>query len=282
MTVYEINPYIRRAIHSVLKHPFSIKERVLLDYELLYVQEGACKVGADDNNRKYQTGDFILIPPGVKHAFKSVGIDFNQPHIHFDLQYDYFSAQRFISFKNESDLSAKEKEMMGQNIFRASDIQIVQNNDKQQLVDKFYQIIDLYAHEPQAELRCKGILCEILSELLSGKLEKCQPAESEIQQVKRYLDLNFTNVIRLEHLSAYFYMNKYTLLRQFQKAYGIGIMEYVNKRKVEYAKQLLQEKKSITEIGDALGFSSIYTFSRFFKNQTGCAPKYYAQEAKDQ
>ena len=43
-----INPYIRKASYDVIRTPLLIKERVLWDYELLYIKEGQPIISVED------------------------------------------------------------------------------------------------------------------------------------------------------------------------------------------------------------------------------------------
>ena len=40
MNIHEINPYIRHAAPSSIHPPLHINRRIILDYELLYVESG--------------------------------------------------------------------------------------------------------------------------------------------------------------------------------------------------------------------------------------------------
>lgn len=282
MNIHEINPYIRRALHSVLKAPFTINDRIILDYELLYVANGICDITCEGALHRYKKGDIFLIPPNVNHRFDSVThTDFVQPHIHFDLKYDRFSTRRFINFKTVEDMSEAERQMIGENIFSNKAIQILQPKDKPLFLRLFYETIDLYNSGTASTLAWKGTLCQLLSMVLPDSTETSEKTPPIVEQVKDYLDLNFTNVITLENLSAYFYINKYTLIRKFQAAYGMGVIAYVHHLKLERAKELLHTSTlTVSEISDQLGFDSIYTFSRFFKRHTGVSPKTYAQKKR--
>lgn len=54
-------------------------------------------------------------------------------------------------------------------------------------------------------------------------------------------------------------------------AEGIGVMEYINKLRIEYACALLEQKQQLTvrQLSDKCGFNSYSSFYRIFKEQTG-------------
>ena len=58
-------------------------------------------------------------------------------------------------------------------------------------------------------------------------------------------------------------------------------MEFFSSLKIERAKQLIREdSRNITEIAEALSYSSVYYFSRAFKKSTGMTPTEYAASVK--
>ena len=53
------------------------------------------------------------------------------------------------------------------------------------------------------------------------------------------------------------------------------IIKYYNAKRLEYAKEMLREGAAVTRVANELNFSSIYSFSRFFKNAAGSSPTEY-------
>jgi AraC-like DNA-binding protein len=57
-------------------------------------------------------------------------------------------------------------------------------------------------------------------------------------------------------------LSKYHFLRLFKSTYGITPMEYVSRRRIERAQDLLRATNlTVTEVGMAVGFSSLGSFS---------------------
>lgn len=287
-----INPYIRRATKYRLKSPFYSNDAVLFDYALIYVVDGVCDIIAENICHRCEKGCIILIPPGVKRRLSSVeNADFVQAYITFDLKYDEFSGQRYINqVRTIEELSEDERKMIGKNVFSESDVQLFKEENHKETVEKLYKIIDLFEKDtPYEMLKCKGLLCEILGDLFLNRVECTFKSPSMvireaqniliIEQIRDYIEQNFTRQITLEDISATFFINKYTLIRQFKKQYGISVMQYIKNLKLRTAKgMLVQRKKSVAEISTALGFDSIYAFSRFFKNNVGISPKKYQEK----
>lgn len=73
-------------------------------------------------------------------------------------------------------------------------------------------------------------------------------------------------------------INKVALINSFKELTGSTIIQYQNKKKAEYAAQLLRSTEySITEIGMQLNFSSPSHFTKMFQAHHGITPKKYKQ-----
>lgn len=126
----------------------------------------------------------------------------------------------------------------------------------------------------------EAFLISLVRNQQSGSGEAYRPAMANggIQAVHQYITENFRARITLANLCFLFGMNKTTLCRSFKASYGITILDYINTLRIREAKSCLrQEKSSITEISDMLGFSSVHYFCRLFKQHTGLSPTEYAK-----
>lgn len=105
--------------------------------------------------------------------------------------------------------------------------------------------------------------------------------DGNIQSVHQYITENFRTKITLANLCFLFGMNKTTLCRDFKATYDTTILDYINSLRIREAKSYLRQNKlSITEISDILGFSSVHYFCRLFKQQTGRSPTQYMNGSK--
>ena len=100
--------------------------------------------------------------------------------------------------------------------------------------------------------------------------------QSRLEEIHQYITENFTEKILLDNICFIFGTNKTTLCKDFKSEYKTTVLNYVNSLKVREAKALLRQNKlSVTEISEKLGFNSIHYFSRLFKKTTGHSPKEY-------
>ena len=95
-----------------------------------------------------------------------------------------------------------------------------------------------------------------------------------VQDVDAYLSSHLCSRICLDELSEKLHFSVSTLCNVYKKATGKTIINSFLIRKMDRAKQLLRENRaSISEISEQLGFESPQYFSRIFHRYTGMSPR---------
>lgn len=103
----------------------------------------------------------------------------------------------------------------------------------------------------------------------------------KISDIYDYISEHYTEKLTLHDLCFIFGTNKTSLCRNFKDEYGVTVLNHINDLRIRDAKALLREQKlSITQISEILGFTSIHYFCRLFKKETGMTPKEFAQANK--
>ena len=75
-------------------------------------------------------------------------------------------------------------------------------------------------------------------------------------------------------------INSSHLSRQFKKETNMTVTEFINKRRIQEAKFLIdQNNNSITEIALMVGFENHNYFCKVFKQMTSLTPKDYLKKA---
>lgn len=91
-----------------------------------------------------------------------------------------------------------------------------------------------------------------------------------------YIDNNITTLNNVSEIADVFGYNYSYLSRAFKKIMGNSISDYFYNKKLSIAKHMIEEgESSVSDIASALNYSSIYVFSRSFKEKYGSSPNNY-------
>ena len=94
--------------------------------------------------------------------------------------------------------------------------------------------------------------------------------------ILEYLKENIYRPLTIKDICSHFIMGKTQLFEIFNQNNTSSVMEYYNQLKLNEAKKLLREEKnSVTQIADMLGYSCVHSFSRAFKAKFGFSPREY-------
>ena len=273
--INQINPYIRVATHSVLQKNTVIKERVLLDYELLYVESGRFLLRYGGREHICEKGQFVFIRPSVAHSFSCHFDDVSQPHVHFDFTYDRYSAKRIVSFKRQRDMTSEEMGLMQQDLFREySVLPFVSFQKNDEALSVFYKIISDFAEKNilSAKAGMTALIDMLIRENFPSFFFNAADEEYDVcEQIKDFIDAGQGFSMTLDDFENQFSYDKFYLERIFKKKFGCGLIAYRNEARLKRACELLK-RKSVTDVSTALSYSSIYSFSRAFKNRFSCSP----------
>ena len=94
-----------------------------------------------------------------------------------------------------------------------------------------------------------------------------------IHAIIDYIDANYTSGITLEDIAKNVYMNTAYLCVFFKKYMGISVMQYIRKKRIGAAADLLKNTdRTVTEIAGLCGFNDASYFTRVFREPTGAKP----------
>lgn len=105
--------------------------------------------------------------------------------------------------------------------------------------------------------------------------------EAFCYRVMHYIDSHIDSIKNLEELAdvtGYSYGYLSTL---FKKTTSSTLAQYYYGKKAEIARLLILEKRlKISEIAELLNYTSVYAFSKAFRNWYGCSPRNYVRQAE--
>ncbi|MEJ0101197.1 MAG: AraC family transcriptional regulator [Bacteroidota bacterium] len=100
-----------------------------------------------------------------------------------------------------------------------------------------------------------------------------------IVSAKIFIDENYQEPINLDDVSGQAFFSRFYFHRLFTRIYRRTPHQYITQKRLDKAKILLTENKSVTEVCNEVGFESIGSFSVLFKKEIGFAPQYYRNMA---
>lgn len=147
---------------------------------------------------------------------------------------------------------------------------------------------ELEGQQPGYQRICQAFM-EILilrlsrqsSSLAAVSVQAPAAASRQCATIRRYIDQHFKEPLNLELLAGEAFVNKYYLAHAFKKEYGISPINYMLCRRIEESKYLLAETDlPLSQISQALGFSSPSYFSQSFRRSEGLSPTEYRQQLR--
>jgi AraC-like DNA-binding protein len=94
-----------------------------------------------------------------------------------------------------------------------------------------------------------------------------------LRAARDLMDLRFADPLDLDQLAAHAGFSKFHFARAFKDAYGETPANYLSRRRVERAKDLLRSANlTVTEVCMLVGFSSLGSFSSRFSEMVGMSP----------
>lgn len=100
-----------------------------------------------------------------------------------------------------------------------------------------------------------------------------------IVAAKIYIDENFHEPIDLELVSKQAFLSPFHFHRIFRQVYRHTPHQYITRKRMDKARDLLADNRPVSEVCNEVGFESLGSFSSLFKKEIGFAPTYFRNMA---
>ena len=108
----------------------------------------------------------------------------------------------------------------------------------------------------------------------SGPVDMVLPHAEKIRRARAILGMEYANPPPLPKLAQKVGISETRLKSGFKSVNGTTVMQYCINKRIEAAKLLLKENRhSISEIGNIVGYDDHSAFSRAFRRSSGASPK---------
>lgn len=257
---------------SIKKGSEIIEHKQICD-EVTYAISGKAIINSDDDSREMQSGDIHFIKKGVKH---SIVADENENF-------------RYICIGINLDKNCKE----------ISDFNIIK-------IDKFFYVRDdgsikslaellvneFYIRDNNSDMMINSYLSQIfisLSRLYNIKIKERRKkdynyntTDHTFYDILKFIDREYINLKTVKQVSQKLSYNEDYISHLFKEKMGITIKEYLIRKKISEAMELLTTTNlKMEEIAEYLNFSSAHTFYQAFKRTTKIGPMEYKKRIAD-
>ncbi|MFD1179462.1 response regulator [Paenibacillus puldeungensis] len=97
-----------------------------------------------------------------------------------------------------------------------------------------------------------------------------------VDDIRAYIDNHYFEDIKISMFTEKYFLSREYLMKLFKQQYGYGIHEYVQKVRMDKAKELLDDSSlKIQEISEMLGYKDKNYFSKAFRNYYSLSPSEY-------
>ncbi len=100
-----------------------------------------------------------------------------------------------------------------------------------------------------------------------------KPESSPIKEVISYINKNYTRSLSLAELEKMFFISKYHLCHLFPVATGMTVHQYITKKRLATAKDMIKSGMPASEAAKLSGFNNYSSFYRAYLNEYGSSPK---------
>ncbi len=119
-----------------------------------------------------------------------------------------------------------------------------------------------------------------LSDLMNRLLIENANSEPDfVIRAKQFVNANLEEKICLEEIANHVGVSSFYFCKVFKQSTGMTLTEYVNRRRVEWAKRkLLNPQARVTEVAFDVGYQSLSQFNRSFLKYVGVSPTRFREK----
>ncbi|MBO5286379.1 MAG: AraC family transcriptional regulator [Clostridia bacterium] len=247
--------------------------------EIVYVVSGKCIQYIDDNKYNVGRGDVLFINYGSSHAFHECE-DFYYYNIFFSpkvLANEIITQENALSVLSLTVFDEMRMDKNGGRItFTGKD-----RTEVEFILDAMFEEFS------NPKVYKNKVLGNYLSILLTKMLRKTAVFDDGLlpkttwDDLKIYIDDNLGERLTLSSLSEKVFYNPSYFSRVFRQKFGCSLTEYITKKRIDLAKDLLTSTDfSVEEIINKSGFSDRGVFYHAFTKYTGFTPNEYRTTKK--
>lgn len=235
------------------------------DYEILLFLEGDAKYVVEDKMYTLEPGDLILIR---KHELHRIYHNSSAPYrrVVFMISPAFFQENGCTEYETQFlDFSMETGNKIAADLVRSSGLY-----DAFLRYKKYSEGFRLPADSPVL----KAIIIEILYLInQTSHFSASDTSVSPVRSVILYLSSNYDTSVTLDFLQEKFFISKYYLCREFHKATGLTVHEYIRRKRLTKVRELRSQGMRICDAAMEAGFHDYSSFYRAYQKEYGIPPR---------
>jgi len=154
--------------------------------------------------------------------------------------------------------------------------------DLKEFEEAYFESRVLTREQYEATLRLLDIFAHHLSDVANKILTEEKHAESPlVKKVRAFVEDRYHGPVLLKEVAKAMHFSTFYFCKLFKKATGLTFTDFLNRVRVEKAKNLLENPhRRIGEIAYAVGFQSLAHFNRVFRKIVGLAPTEFREKVR--
>jgi len=240
--------------------------------EVILPLKGEVLVEAEDVEYHVRADELLILPAGCSHSLH-MGEGSERELILYEMN-GVFTLKEFAALRQmlskpiyltrAQDCTARVREIFFELI------EVHRSNAMLRNMHNYALLLKIYALLGESYLITSATAAE------RNSLHRQLSGEDAFNRALDHLNCSFMDDMTLDALAAYAGFSRYTLSRMFRQHTGLTFTQYLSKRRVDMAMELLSSTKiPVTQVALQCGFNSIATFNRVFREVKGCTPTQY-------
>ncbi len=285
LLAHPILPFIREADFAVRK-PWRVPARRLLDYLLIFIQEGECLIQVEEVEYSFGAGEFCLIQPGELLVLEGKTNTIT-PFAHLDIFYNPHREESFPTRPGQVDLSAFHHLLQP----RLNDLHGIHIPVKfippqpAHFRETMLKMIGIWQqHNTLCQLEAQSLATELLLSLLKEQRSLTEETDQDPQifnWITSYLSFHLAEPLSVVDMAQRAHLSPSRFSMLFRQRFGLSPHQYLLRLRIQHAQELLKnDALTLRQVAEYCGFANIHHFSKTFKRVTGCTPGKYAQSQR--